>query len=67
MMSGKSKSTKPAKMSSGLSKKRRINQRLKFLRRKVRRWDRYNEENHLSRHWNTDGLKRHIDRLEALV
>ena len=55
------------KQSSGLSRQRRARQELRKLATKVRRWKRYNAEQHLSRSWNTSGLEKRIKQLESLV
>jgi hypothetical protein len=55
------------KQSSGLSRQRKANQALRKLQSKVKRWNRYNTEQHLSRKWDTSGLERKAKQLESVI
>lgn len=55
------------KQSSGLSRQRRARQELRKLATKVKRWQRYNTEQHLSRSWDTSGLEKRMKQLESLM
>ena len=65
MSNGQTK--KNFKQSSGLSRKRKASQALHKLQSKVKRWNRYNAEQHLSRKWDTSGIERKMKQLESVI
>ena len=61
------KSIKVIKKSSGFLRKNRASRDLRKINAKIRRWNRYNEELHLGRTWDTSGLKKRAKQLDNIV